>query len=53
MVSTRIKKYSVPIFLVVIKTNPAQNLYKRLGFEVYEEKNAFLFFKYEIVISAL
>ena len=48
-----LKKYSVPIFLVVIKTNPAQNLYKRLGFEVYEEKNAFLFFKYEIVISAL
>lgn len=43
-----LKKYSLPIFLVVIKTNPAQKLYRRLGFEVYEKKNAFLFFKYEI-----
>lgn len=35
-----------PICLVAIKTNPAQELYRRLGFEFCEEKDAFHFFRY-------
>ena len=36
----------IPVYLVVIKTNPAQNLYRRLGFECYEEKDVFYCFRY-------
>ena len=28
----------MPVFLSVLKVNPAKNLYERLGFEVFEEK---------------
>ena len=42
------KEYFVPIFIEVIKTNPAQNLYKRLGFEIYKEKDVFYFLKYSL-----
>lgn len=40
------KEYSIPAFIEVIKTNPAQNLYKRLGFEIYKEEDVFYFLKY-------
>lgn len=40
------KEYNVPIFLVVIKTNPAQILYERLGFERYKEQDIFYFYRY-------
>ena len=39
-------EYSIPMFIEVIKTNPAQNLYKLLGFEIYKEKDVFCFLKY-------
>ena len=39
-------EYSVPAFIEVIKSNPAQNLYKRLGFEIYKEDDVFYFLKY-------
>ena len=29
------KEFSIPIYIEGIKTNPVQNLYKRLGFEFY------------------
>ena len=38
--------YDIPVELVVIKTNPAQNLYKKLGFECYKEQDVFLYFRY-------
>ena len=31
------KRYNKPIYLRVFKSNPAQSLYKRFGFEVYDE----------------
>jgi len=40
-------EFSIPVFLVVIKTNPAQNLYKKLGFECYKEQDVFYYFKYK------
>lgn len=40
------RKYAIPVFLVVIKTNPAQNLYYKQGFECYKEQDVFLFMKY-------
>lgn len=36
-ISELAEKGKKPIFLRVFKTNPAQNLYKRFGFETYEE----------------
>ncbi|MCL1941632.1 MAG: GNAT family N-acetyltransferase [Synergistaceae bacterium] len=30
------KKFHIPIYIEAIKTNPVQNLYKRLGFEFYK-----------------
>lgn len=38
--------YGIPVYLVVIKTNPAQSLYKKLGFECYKEQDVFYFFRY-------
>lgn len=38
--------YSIPVYLVVIKTNPAQKLYKKLGFECYKEQDVFYYFRY-------
>lgn len=35
-----------PVILAVIKTNPAQNLYRRQGFEFFEEQGALFFFRY-------
>lgn len=35
-----------PLCLKVIKTNPAQNLYIRLGFEVYSETEVFYYMRY-------
>ena len=29
------KEFCIPIYIEAIKTNPVQNLYKRLGFELY------------------
>ena len=34
------------VYLEVVKSNPAQNLYKRFGFEVYSEKDVFYQLKY-------
>lgn len=39
-------EYNLPIYLVVIKTNPAQHLYKRLGFECYKEQDVFYYFRF-------
>lgn len=39
---------SIPLFLMVIKTNPAQNLYRQLGFELYKEQNVFYYFRYTV-----
>lgn len=36
-----------PIFLRVFKTNPAQNLYKRFGFEVYDETHSHYLMRYD------
>lgn len=41
------KRQEKPIFLAVIKTNPAQKLYRKLGFIFCKEENAFYHFKYE------
>jgi len=30
------KEFQIPIYIEAIKTNPVQNLYKRLGFEFYK-----------------
>jgi len=30
------KKFCIPVYIEAIKTNPVQNIYKRLGFEFYE-----------------
>lgn len=40
------EKFSMPIIIVVIKTNPAQNLYKKMGFEFYKEEDVFYYFIY-------
>ena len=42
------KEFDKPLFIEVVKSNPAQNLYKRLGFEIYKENNVFYFLKYNI-----
>ena len=34
------------VYLVVIKTNPAQDLYKRLGFECYKEQDVFYYYRF-------
>lgn len=34
---TEARKKSLPVYLSVLKTNPAKFLYKALGFEVYDE----------------
>lgn len=38
-----------PIFLKVFKSNPAQNLYKRFGFEIYSETSTHYLMKYDPV----
>ena len=40
------KDFGKPLFIEVVKSNPAQNLYKRLGFEIYKEDDVFYFLKY-------
>lgn len=40
------KKINKPIFLKVFRSNPAQNLYKRFGFEVYSETDSHYLMKY-------
>lgn len=42
------REFGIPIFLVAIKTNPAQNLYNRLGFKCYKEQDVFRFFEYTV-----
>ena len=39
-------EYSIPVYLVVIKTNPARNLYEKLGFECYKEQDVFYYYQY-------
>jgi ribosomal protein S18 acetylase RimI-like enzyme len=39
-------KSNKPIFLKVFKSNPAQNLYKRFGFEIYDETSTHYLMKY-------
>ena len=39
-------EYSIPVYLVVIKTNPAQYLYEKLGFECYKEQDVFYYYQY-------
>ena len=41
------KEYNIPVFLVVIKTNPAQILYEKLGFERYKEQDVFYHYRYK------
>lgn len=42
------REFRIPLFLAVIKTNPARNLYRHLGFELYKEQDAFYFFRYTV-----
>lgn len=39
-------EYSIPAYLVVIKTNPARYLYEKLGFECYKEQDVFYYYQY-------
>jgi len=41
------EKTKKPIFLKVFKSNPAQNLYKRFGFTIYDETYSHYLMKYE------
>ena len=40
------KEFGVPAFIESMKSNPVQNLYKRLGFELYKESDIIYFFVY-------
>lgn len=40
------KELGIPVLVVAIQTNPAQNLYKRLGFEFYKKQDVFHIFRY-------
>ena len=42
------KDFGKPLFIEVVKSNPAKNLYKRLGFEIIKEDNVFYYLKYNI-----
>lgn len=39
-------EYSISVYLVVIKTNPARYLYEKLGFECYKEQDVFYYYQY-------
>ena len=39
-------EYSIPVYLVVIKTNPARHLYEKIGFECYKEQDVFYYYQY-------
>jgi GNAT superfamily N-acetyltransferase len=41
------KEIGKPIFIATIKTNPAQHLYQRLGFDFYKEEDVFYFFRFD------
>lgn len=45
------KKVSKPIFLKVFKSNPAQNLYKRFGFDKYSETESHYLLMYNPIKS--
>ncbi len=40
------EEYCIPVFLVVIKTNPAQKLYEKLDFKRYKEQDVFYHYVY-------
>lgn len=40
-------KTNKPAFLKVFKSNPAQNLYKRFGFEIYDETHSHYLMRYD------
>ncbi|MFQ9873306.1 MAG: GNAT family N-acetyltransferase [Oscillospiraceae bacterium] len=40
------RQLGIPVILAVIKTNPAFSLYRRLGFEFFEEQGALYFLRY-------
>jgi len=37
----------VPVEVVAIKTNPAKQLYMRMGFQLFKEQDVFCYFQYE------
>lgn len=37
---------NVPVYLVVIKTNPARKLYEKLGYKCYKEQDVFYYYQY-------
>jgi len=41
------KKFRIPVYIEAIKTNPVQNLYKRLGFRICKKTDIIYFFIYE------
>lgn len=41
------EKRKKPVFLKVFKTNPAQNLYKRFGFEIYGENESHFLMRFD------
>ncbi|MGH4119164.1 GNAT family N-acetyltransferase [Clostridium sp.] len=43
------KKVNKPIFLKVFKSNPAQNLYKRFGFDKYSETETHYLMRYNSI----
>ena len=45
------ERFSIPVYIGVIKSNPAQNLYKRLGFEFYTEEDIIYILVYNSVCT--
>lgn len=40
-------EFQIPVEIVAIKTNPAKQLYMRMGFQFVKEQEAFCYFQYE------
>ena len=41
------EEFGIPVEVVAIKTNPAKQLYMRMGFQLFKEQDVFCYFKYE------
>lgn len=41
------EEFGIPVEVVAIRTNPAKQLYMRMGFQLFKEQDVFCYFKYE------
>ena len=41
------EEFGIPVEVVAIRTNPAKQLYMRMGFQLFKEQDIFCYFKYE------